>query len=135
MIQVTGRKLRVLVRGGGDLASGAVLRCARAGWEVIVTELAQPLAVRRTVSFSQAIYDGAISIEGVRAERADTVDEAISYLKKDIIPVLIDPDCQTIPFFHPDVLIDGRMVKVAQTGHCEIDVLCHRIGPRIFRRR
>jgi xanthine dehydrogenase accessory factor len=50
-------ELRILVRGGGDLASGVIFRCARAGWEVFVTELEQPLAVRRKVSFSQAVYD------------------------------------------------------------------------------
>jgi xanthine dehydrogenase accessory factor len=48
----------VLIRGGGDLASGVALRLHRVGWQVVISELPQPLAVRRLVSFSEAIYAG-----------------------------------------------------------------------------
>ena len=46
----------ILIRGGGDLATGVALRLIRAGLRVVVTEIAQPLAVRRTVSFAEAVY-------------------------------------------------------------------------------
>ena len=55
----------VLIRGGGDLASGVALRLHRAGLRVVITEIAQPLAVRRLVSFSEAIYSGSVSVEQV----------------------------------------------------------------------
>ena len=54
----------VLIRGGGDLASGVALRLRRAGLGVVITELAEPLAVRRTVAFAEAVYASQISIEG-----------------------------------------------------------------------
>ncbi len=57
--------MRVLVRGGGDLASGVIARLYRAGWIVLVTELPQPLVVRRTVSFAQAVFTGQVCIEGI----------------------------------------------------------------------
>ena len=57
----------VLLRGGGDLASGVALRLHRAGISVAITELPEPLAVRRTVSFSEAVYEGHHSVEGVHA--------------------------------------------------------------------
>ena len=43
----------VVVRGGGDLATGVVWRLTRAGARVLVTELAEPLTVRRSVSRSR----------------------------------------------------------------------------------
>ena len=48
----------VLIRGGGDLATGVAIRLIRSGLRVVVTELPQPLAVRRTVSFAEAVYSG-----------------------------------------------------------------------------
>ncbi|HJS20848.1 MAG TPA: hypothetical protein VJ785_19025, partial [Anaerolineales bacterium] len=62
-----GNKPLLLVRGGGDLASGVILRLHRAGLKVVVSELPQPLAVRRTVSFAEAVYAGRHSVEGVPA--------------------------------------------------------------------
>jgi xanthine dehydrogenase accessory factor len=54
----------VLIRGGGDLGTGVALRLHRAGWRVLVTELPQPLVIRRKVAFASAIYDGSIEVEG-----------------------------------------------------------------------
>jgi xanthine dehydrogenase accessory factor len=57
----------ILLRGGGDLASGVALRLHHAGFNVIITELSRPLAVRRLVSFSEAVYAGQTTVEGVTA--------------------------------------------------------------------
>ena len=65
--------LQVIILGGGDLASGVALRLFRAGFQVILTELAQPVMVRRMVSFGEAMYRGVFSVEGVAAQRAEEV--------------------------------------------------------------
>lgn len=57
----------ILVRGGGDLATGVAMRLFRSGLRVVITELPQPLAVRRTVSFAEAVYSGEIMVEGLTA--------------------------------------------------------------------
>jgi xanthine dehydrogenase accessory factor len=57
--------LLIVIRGGGDLASGVALRLHRAGFEVVILELEKPLAVRRTVAFSEAVYEGTQTVEGV----------------------------------------------------------------------
>ena len=57
----------VLIKGAGDLATGAAVRLYRAGIPVVMTEVAQPTAVRRTVAFSQCMYDGAAQVEGISA--------------------------------------------------------------------
>ena len=56
----------VLIKGAGDLATGTAVRLYRAGIKVVMTEVAQPTAVRRTVAFSQCMYDGAAQVEGRR---------------------------------------------------------------------
>jgi len=103
--------MRILVRGGGDLASGVVVRLHRAGWQVLVTELARPLAVRRYVSFAEAVYDGEISIEGVRGLRIDRLDDVNPSIADGVVPVLVDPSLESLARFEPHVLIDGRMTK------------------------
>ncbi len=55
----------VLIKGAGDLATGTAVRLYRAGIPVVMTEVAQPTAVRRTVAFSQCMYDGAAQVEGI----------------------------------------------------------------------
>ena len=57
----------ILIRGGGDLASGVALRLHRTGYKIAILELEKPLAVRRTVSFSEAVYEGLQTVEGVTA--------------------------------------------------------------------
>ena len=61
----------VLIKGAGDLATGTAVRLYRAGIKVVMTEVAQPTAVRRTVAFSQCMYDGAAQVEGISARRAE----------------------------------------------------------------
>jgi len=102
----------VVVRGGGDLASGVIVRLARAGLRVVITELPEPQAVRRLVSFSEAVYSQQVEIEGLRAQLA-TLDELPGLFARQIIPVLVDPQAQSLSQIRPQVLIDARMLKQA----------------------
>ncbi len=104
--------MMLIIRGGGDLASGIALRVHRAGFRTVITELDQPLAVRRTVSFAEAIYQGSISIEGVIGRSAES--DAIPDLQaRDEIPVLIDPELNLLPrvMDQDPILVDARMLK------------------------
>jgi xanthine dehydrogenase accessory factor len=104
----------ILVRGGGDLASGVALRLHRAGLNVAITELPQPFAVRLSVSFAAAIYDKQVTVEEVTArvvnESADTL-KILNVLSKQHIPVLIDPNCDAAKTLNPLAIVDGRMLK------------------------
>jgi xanthine dehydrogenase accessory factor len=104
----------ILIRGGGDLATGVALRLIRTGLRVVVTEIAQPLAVRRTVSFAEAVYSGEITVEGVPAHRIpDPTDSfrVLMVLGKQQIPVLVDPECTSAKALHASVVVDARMTK------------------------
>jgi xanthine dehydrogenase accessory factor len=109
--------LIVILRGGGDLASGVAIRLHRCGLKVIITELPQPLVVRRLVSFAEAVYAGQVTIEGIVAQKAQNPEQAKQILQSDQIPVLVDAqakiisDHQSLLPHYPGVLVDGRMTK------------------------
>ena len=72
----------VLIKGAGDLATGTAVRLYRAGIPVVMTEVARPTAVRRTVAFSQCMYDGAAQVEGISARRAEDAGAARRALER-----------------------------------------------------
>ena len=100
----------VLLRGGGDLATGVALRLHRAGIKLVISELAQPLAVRRTVSFAEAVYEGQHRIEGVTARLVER-DQLSAVLDADEIPILVDPNAEVLSSFFFLIVIDARLTK------------------------
>ncbi|MGB8643792.1 MAG: selenium-dependent molybdenum cofactor biosynthesis protein YqeB [Anaerolineae bacterium] len=101
----------VIIKGGGDLGTGAAWRLHKAGLPVVVTELAQPLVVRRTVAFASAVYEGEIAVEGVTAWKARDVAEARGLLADGIIPVLVDEGGAARAELKPAVLVDAVLAK------------------------
>jgi xanthine dehydrogenase accessory factor len=92
-------------------------RLHRAGLRVLVTELAQPLVVRRRAAFAEAVFAGETTVEGIHAKLAKDVREVEAVLRDGAIPVLVDEAGMSIARFHPVVLVDARMLKRApETG-------------------
>ena len=108
----SGMKSYIAIRGGGDLASGVAIRLFRAGYKVLIAEISKPLSVRRTVSFSEAIYDGFTSIENIVARKIGSIEELESFDDHEI-PIVVDPDMKFLenPNLIVPALIDGRMGK------------------------
>jgi xanthine dehydrogenase accessory factor len=108
--------LITLIRGGGELASGVALRLRRAGLRLIITELPQPLVVRRYVSFAEAVYSGSCQVEEVKAVKVNDLDQALQISGAGHIPVLVDPEANSLAELHllqmPLVLVDARMTKL-----------------------
>lgn len=100
----------VLLRGGGDLASGVALRLHRAGIKLVISELEQPLAVRRTVSFAEAVYEGHHTVEEVTGQLVER-DQVSAVLDADEIPILVDPAADILNHFQFLVVIDARLTK------------------------
>lgn len=105
------REMCVLIRGAGDLASGAAARLHRSRFSIVMTELPEPLMVRRKVSFGEAIYDGQITVEELVARRADNLAEARSIMAAGQIPVLVDPEATCRRDLQPSVIVDAIMSK------------------------
>lgn len=118
-----------LLRGGGDLASGVALRLARCGAQVVITELEQPRSVRRLVSFSQAVYDGEIVIEGLRARRAGGIEAVRETLERGEIAVVVDPPAAIHADLQPHLMVDGRMTKRAPEPELHMARLVLGLGP------
>ncbi len=105
-------ELVVLIRGAGEMASGVVHRLHRCHFKVCMTEIPEPLAVRREVAFSEAIYDGKKEVEGVQARLISRPEEIEAAWKSDEIPILIDPDAKkTRELLKPDIMIDAILAK------------------------
>ena len=100
-----------LIRGAGDIASGAAMRLWRCGIDVVMTDLARPTAIRRTVAFSDAIVHGETTVEGLRAVRAENAAEAKKLLREGSLPVLADPECACREELAPDALVDAILAK------------------------
>jgi xanthine dehydrogenase accessory factor len=128
----------ILLLGGGDLASGVALRLHRAGLRTIITELPQPLAVRRLVSFAEAVYTGQITVEEVTASHVESINQVVSVLEKGQIPVLTIPwyeiliatrSCFSTQGFNVQVLIDARMMKLPPEYNMNVAPLVIGLGP------
>ncbi len=122
--------LPILIRGGGDLASGVAYRLTQAGFPVVIVELAKPLLVRPTVSFGAAIFHGTVMIEGITAEQV-SLDSLLTHSMeaRASIPVVIDPDGQLLTHWLPPVVIDARMAKVNLSTTIDDAPLVIALGP------
>ena len=101
----------VVIKGAGDLASGIALRLHHSKIDVVMTDLPVPLAVRRTVAFSEAVRLGSTVVEDVKAERAANAEEARDCLSRGVIPVLVDPEAEIIGELKPEVVVDAILAK------------------------
>ncbi|MEP7199226.1 MAG: selenium-dependent molybdenum cofactor biosynthesis protein YqeB [Chloroflexota bacterium] len=101
----------VVIKGGGDLASGVAHRLHRAGFALLITELAQPMVVRRTVAFASAVQDSEIEVEGVRARCVADASEVARVTAQGEIAVLVDPCAQAVRALNPLAVVDAIMAK------------------------
>ena len=101
----------ILIKGAGDLATGVAHRLFRSRFQVVMTELERPTAVRRTVSFCQCMYDGTATVEGVTARRAEHPEELPAILARGEIPVLCAPAEAVLHMLPVDALVDAILAK------------------------
>jgi xanthine dehydrogenase accessory factor len=108
------RDFLVILRGGGDLATGAAARLHRAGFPLIVLELPEPLVVRRSVALASAVNDGEMAVEDLRARRVGSAAAAAELALTGAIPVLVAPELEPVLAVLPrpaQVVVDARVAK------------------------
>lgn len=101
----------VIIRGGGDIATGVAYRLHRSGFKVLILEIEKPTVIRRTVSFAQGVFEGQTIVEGVRAIKVDRVEDIYQCWENKDIPILIDEELEILKEINADILIDGILAK------------------------
>lgn len=93
------------------MASGIAHRLHQCHMRILITEAEAPTAVRRTVAFAEAVYDGSQTVEGVKAIKAGSLQQALRVWHDGGIPVMVDPEAEIRREFKPIVVIDATMAK------------------------
>ena len=119
----------IIVRGGGDLATGTIHRLWSCGFKVLVLETKMPAAIRRQVSVCEAVYDGEAIVEGMKATRIFSWEQAEKIIESGAVPVLVDPEGASIDMLHPRVVIDAILAKRNLGTHREMAPLTIGLGP------
>ena len=101
----------IIVRGGGDLATGTIYKLHQCGFPVLILEHPQPSAIRRNVAFSEAVYTGKHTVEDITCVLAENEADAKAMLSKGQLVVLVDPEGKYIPEFEPLAVVDAILAK------------------------
>lgn len=106
------RDLIVVIKGAGEMATGIAHRLFKANIRnILMTEIPEPISVRRFVAFSEVVYEGKMAVEGVEAERIEDVEALPNVWERARIAVIVDPEWTVIPKLKPDAVVDAIMAK------------------------
>ena len=101
----------IIVRGGGDLATGSVYKLKKSGFPVLILEVANPSAIRRNVAFCEAVYQGTQTVEDMTCYLANSLEQAEVFLMEGKLTVLVDPMGDAIPKLKPLAVVDAILAK------------------------
>ena len=104
-------KKLIIVRGGGDIATGTIYKLYKCGFQVLVLEIENPSAIRRHVAFSEAIYEGEQKVEDVTCKFAHSIEEAKEELVKGELVIMVDPKGESIAQLKPMAVVDAILAK------------------------
>ena len=104
-------KLTILIKGAGEMATGVAHRLFRSGFRICLTEIAEPLAVRRAVSFCEAVFEREKEVEGVKASLVGTEEGVRLAWAEGRLPLIVDPAANIRRFLKPDVVVDAILAK------------------------
>lgn len=110
-MKIVQENLVVIIKGGGEMASGIAHRLSKCHFKVCITEMPHPTAVRREVSFSEAIYEGEKTVEGLTAKLVKTCKDITKVWDNGMLPIISDPETKIKEFLKPDVLVDAILAK------------------------
>ena len=119
----------IIVRGGGDLATGTIHKLYQCGFPVLILEVPQPSAIRRNVAFSEAVYQGTQTVEDVTCHRAQSLDQAEELLRAGKLVVLVDPKGESISRLKPLAVVDAILAKKNLGTHREMAPITVALGP------
>lgn len=101
----------IVVRGGGDLATGTIYKLWKSGLKVLILECQYPSAIRRKVAFSDAVYNGSQTVEDVTCHLVQNLEEAEQAVLDGCVPLMVDPEGDVIRICRPAVVVDAILAK------------------------
>ena len=101
----------IIVRGGGDIATGTIYKLVKSGFHVLILEIAHPSAIRRNVAFSEAVYEEKWRVEDMTCHLAHDIKEAEQIMKAGNPALMIDPNGEMIKQLHPIAVVDAILAK------------------------
>ncbi len=119
----------IIVRGGGDLATGTIYKLYKSGFPVLVLEATHPSAIRRNVSFCEAVYQGTQTVEDVTCILADSIEAALSLLEQGKLTMLVDPHGTAIAQLQPLAVVDAILAKKNLGTHKDMAPITVALGP------
>jgi len=120
---------KIVVRGGGDLATGVAQKFFRAGFPVVILETSAPTAIRRSVALCEAVYDGSARVEDMSCRRVSGLDELEGCWQSGEIPLLVDPSGVAIEKIRPSAVIDAILAKRNLGTHRGMAPITIALGP------
>lgn len=119
----------IIVRGGGDLATGTIYKLKKCGFPVLVLEVPRPSAIRRNVAFSEAVYEGSQKVEDMTCYLAKSVDDAEKLLAEGKLTMLVDPTGEAISRLKPLAVVDAILAKKNLGTHKAMAPVTVALGP------
>jgi xanthine dehydrogenase accessory factor len=119
----------IIVRGGGDLATGTIYKLKKCGFPVLILEAAHPSAIRRNVAFCEAVYQGTQTVEDLTCHRAENLDQAREFLEEGKLAVLVDPEGAAIRTLKPLAVVDAILAKKNLGTHRGMAPITVALGP------
>ena len=101
----------IIVRGGGDLATGTIYKLKKSGFPVLILEVSNPSAIRRNVAFCEAVYQGFQTVEDMTCYLAESLEQAQELLLEGKLAVLVDPAGESISKLKPLAVVDAILAK------------------------
>ena len=100
------------ILGTNEIASAVAVELNRGGYVVVMSHDPLPLVIRRKMAFHDALFDDAVSVEGVVASRAETGIDIRAALGRNAGVIITELGLLDLIVVRTlDLLIDARMQK------------------------
>lgn len=119
----------IVIRGAGDIATGTINRLFKCKFKILCLESKAPSSIRRTVSYSECVYDNRCTIEDATAVLVSDVEGMKDAHKNNLIPVMVDENCEILEKIKADVLIDAIIAKRNLGTNKSMATLTIALGP------
>ncbi len=101
----------VAIRGAGEVGTAIAHKMQRSGFKVFIIENDTPISIRRTVAYAQAVFQGEMTVQGIKGIKVNDAEEIMEAWEKKEIPVIVDSECNILREIPVDVLVDAIMAR------------------------